>query len=63
MIIKKYTRKTEAEAIELAKKELGEDIVVMNVKEVKPTGFFSFLKPKYMEVTVAKEEENKQENQ
>ena len=57
MIIKKYTRKTEAEAIELAKKELGEDIVVMNVKEVKPTGFFSFLKPKYMEVTVAKEEE------
>lgn len=57
MIIKKYTAKTEAEAIECAKKELGDDIVVMNVKEVKPSGFFAFLKPKCVEVTVAKEDE------
>ncbi len=57
MIIKKYTGKTEAEAIETAKKELGEDVVVMNVKEVKSGGFLAFLKPKYVEVTVAKEEE------
>lgn len=57
MIIKKYTGKTEAEAIENAKKELGDDVVVMNVKEVKPSGFLAFLKPKYVEVTVAKEEE------
>lgn len=57
MIIKKYTAKTEAEAIELAKKELGDDIVVMNVKEVKNKGFFAFLRPKVVEVTVAKEEE------
>lgn len=57
MIIKKYTGKTEAEATDNAKKELGDDVVVMNVKEVKPKGFLSFLKPKYVEVTVAKEEE------
>ena len=57
MIIKKYTGKTEAEAIESAKKELGNGIVIMNVKEVKPKGFFSFLRGKLVEVTVALEEE------
>lgn len=57
MIIKKYTAKTEAEAVELAKKELGDDVVVMNVKELKSKGLFAFLKPKQVEVTVAKEDE------
>lgn len=57
MIIKKYTGKTEAEATESAKKELGNAIVIMNVKEVKPKGFFSFLRSKLIEVTVALEEE------
>lgn len=57
MIIKKYTGKTEAEATEIAKKELGNGIVIMNVKEVKPKGMFSFLKAKLTEVTVALEGE------
>lgn len=57
MIIKKYVGKTEAEAIEIAKKELGNDVVVMNVKEVKPKGLFAFLRPKTTEVTVALEDE------
>ena len=35
MIIKKFVAKTEKEAIENAKKELGEGVVVMNVKDVK----------------------------
>lgn len=55
MIIKKYTGKTEAEATEVARKELGNGIVIMNVKEVKPKGLFSFLKSKLTEVTVALE--------
>ena len=38
MIIKKYQAKTESEAIENAKKELGDGIVVMNVKAVKRKG-------------------------
>ena len=38
MIIKKYTAKTEKEAIEAAKKELGENIVIMNVKNAKKKG-------------------------
>ncbi len=57
MIIKKYVGKTEAEAIENAKKELGNDVVVMNVKEVKSKGLFAFMRSKTVEVTVALEDE------
>ncbi len=58
MIIKKFTAKTENEAIEAAKKELGEGVVVMNVRNVKKKGFLAFLKPPMVEVTVALEEES-----
>lgn len=58
MIIKKFLGKTEQEAIDNAKKELGANVVVMNVKSVKRKGLFSFLKPQMKEVTVALEEEN-----
>ena len=58
MIIKKFTAKTEKEAVDLAKKELGEGVVVMNVKDVKAKGFFAFLKAPMTEVTVALEEES-----
>ena len=57
MIIKKYQGKTESEAMENAKKELGEGIVLMNVKTVKPKGFSKLIKKSYVEITVAKEEE------
>ncbi len=58
MIIKKFTGKTEKDAVETAKKELGDGVVVMNVRDVKAKGFFSFLKPHLTEVTVALEEES-----
>ena len=57
MIIKKFLGKTEAEAIENARKELGENVVVMNVRNAKRKGLFDFLKPQMVEVTVALEEE------
>ena len=57
MIIKKFQGKTENEAIEAAKKELGNNVVVMNVRNVKKKGIFSFLRPQMVEVTVALEEE------
>lgn len=57
MIIKKFQGKTEKEATETAKKELGDGVVVMNVKEVKRKGLFAFLKSPLVEVTVALEEE------
>lgn len=58
MIIKKFQGKTKEEALECAKKELGEGIVEMNVKTVKPKGLFGIFKGTKIEVTVAKEEEN-----
>ena len=57
MIIKKFQGKTEAEAVENAKKELGNGIVIMNVRNVKKKGLFSFLRQQLVEVTVALEEE------
>lgn len=58
MIIKKFTAKTEEEAVRQAKAELGENIVIMNVKVMTAKGLFGFLKKPQVEVTVAKEEEN-----
>lgn len=58
MIIKKFTAKTEKEAINNARQELGEGVVVMNVKPVKNKGLFAFLKTPMVEVTVALEEES-----
>ena len=55
MIINKFLGKTKEEAIEKAKKELGENAVVMNVKEVKPKGIFAFFKTSSYEVTAALE--------
>lgn len=56
MIIKKFQGKTKEEAIEKAKAELGENAVVMNVKEVKPQGLFASFKKSTFEVTAAMEE-------
>ena len=58
MIIKKFQGKTKEEALECAKKELGEGIVEMNVKTVKAKGLLGIFKGTKIEVTVAKEEEN-----
>ncbi|MBQ7944418.1 MAG: flagellar biosynthesis protein FlhF [Lachnospiraceae bacterium] len=58
MIIKKFQGRTKEEALESAKKELGEGIVEMNVKTVKAKGLLGIFKGTKVEVTVAKEEEN-----
>ncbi len=60
MIIKKFQGKTENDAVEAAKKELGDNVVIMNVRSMKRKGLFSFLKPQLTEVTVALEEESEQ---
>ena len=59
MTIKKFIGKTKDEAIAKAKEEFGEGAVVMNIKEVKPKGFFSFFKSVTYEVTAAIEEKDK----
>ena len=58
MIIKKYLADTEAEAVNTAKKELGQGIVIMNVRNVKRKGLMRFFKNPLKEVTVALEEES-----
>lgn len=60
MVIKKYIAKSENSALEQAKAELGEALVVMNVKKVRPSGWFSFLRKKLVEVTVALEDDSEE---
>ena len=63
MVIKKFQGKTEAEATENAKKELGSAVVIMNVRNVKRKGLAGIFSSPLVEVTVALEEENeKQQN-
>jgi len=57
MTINKYTGKTEEEAMEKVRKELGSAAVIMNVKVVKPKGFGGIFKGNTYEVTAAVEDE------
>lgn len=57
MIIKKYQAKTEAEAVEQAKKEMGSGVVIMSVRNIRKKGFFPLLKKQMVEITAALEEE------
>lgn len=53
MIIKKYLAKTEKEAIEMAKEELGSNAIVMNIKKVHPKGLAKIFMRSKVEVTAA----------
>lgn len=57
MIIKKFTGKTEDEAIKAAQAELGAQTVIMNVKKTKKKGLAGIFSKPYVEVTAAIEEE------
>lgn len=53
MIIKKYQANTETEAIMLAKEELGNDAIVMNIKTIVPKGFYRLFRKPLVEITAA----------
>lgn len=57
MTIKKYQGKTKEEAIALAKEEMGAQVVIMNVKEVRQKGFLGLFKGNQYEVTAAIEDD------
>lgn len=57
MIIKKFQAKTEADAVEAAKKELGDNVVIMNVRKAKRKGIFALFGSHMTEVTAALEEQ------
>ena len=56
MIIKKYQGTTENEAMEAAKKDLGANAVIMNIRTVKPKGIHKLFRKPQVEVTAALEE-------
>ncbi|MDE7300241.1 MAG: flagellar biosynthesis protein FlhF [Lachnospiraceae bacterium] len=56
MIIKKFTAGTEAEAILLAKEELGMDAIVMNIKKNTPKGIYKLWRKPTVEITAALDE-------
>ncbi len=53
MKIKKYTGKTEKDAILKVKEELGGEALIVSVKSVKPRGIFKLFRKPYVEVTAA----------
>lgn len=61
MIIRKFVAKTEEDAVEAAKKELGAGAVIMNVKTVKRKGLAALFCSKKVEVTAALEENSTQQ--
>ena len=62
MTINKFQGKTQEEAIEKAKAEFGSNAVIMNIKEIKPKGFFRIFKSSTYEVTAAIEEKDTASN-
>ncbi len=56
MVIRKYIARTQEEAEELAKQDLGEDAVIMNVKNNAPKGFARIFKKPSVEITAAVDE-------
>lgn len=62
MIIKKYQAKTESEAVENAKRDLGAGVVVMSVKEVKRKGILGWFSAPLCEITVGLEEDTPKNN-
>lgn len=55
MNIKKFQGKNKDEALNLAKKELG-DVVILNTKKIKVKGVIPFIKKSVIEITVATQE-------
>lgn len=53
MRIKKYTARTEQEAIEKVKEELGLEALILNIKKTQPKGIFAFARKPLVEVTAA----------
>ena len=53
MRIKKYTARTEQEAIAKVKEELGLNALILNIRKTKPKGIFSLFRKQVTEVTAA----------
>lgn len=61
MIIKKYTAKSEEEAIDMAKNELGNNAIVLNIKKKKGKGLARFFVRSKVEITAAVDDDKSDE--
>ncbi|MDR1532725.1 MAG: flagellar biosynthesis protein FlhF [Clostridiales bacterium] len=61
MKMKKYEARTEQEAIEKVKNDLGLDALILNIKKVQPRGIFSALRKPHVELVAAYEEKTFEE--
>lgn len=60
MKIKKFQGNTETEAMLKVKEELGKEALILNIKTIKPKGFYRFFKKPSIEITAATDEKSKQ---
>lgn len=58
MLIKKFQAVSEQEALELARQELGKDVIITHIKSIKPKGIYRLFKKPLVEITAAVDEEN-----
>ena len=61
MLIKKFQAASEQEALQLAKQELGKDVIITHIKSVKPKGIYKLFKKPLVEITAAVDEEKNYE--
>ena len=57
MLIKKFQAASEKEALQLAKQELGKDVIITHIKSVKPKGIYRLFKKPLVEITAAVDED------
>jgi len=57
MLIKKFQGATEQEALQLAKQELGKDVIITHIKSIKPKGIYRLFRKPLVEITAAVDEE------
>ena len=61
MLIKKFQGETEQEALQLAKDELGSDVIITHIKSIKPKGIYRLFKKPIVEITAAVDEDKQYE--
>lgn len=61
MLIKKFQAASEQEALQLAKQELGKDVIITHIKSIKPKGIYRLFKKPIVEITAAVDEEKEYE--
>lgn len=57
MLIKKFQAASEQEALQLAKQELGKDVIITHIKSIKPKGIYRLFRKPIVEVTAAVDRE------